>query len=110
MRFIAFTGSKKVGLEIHERAARRSPDSASSSAPSSRLGGKDCIIVDADADIDAAVEGVAASAFGFNGQKCSACSRVIVDAAIYDVFCDRLRERVAQIKSGDPAENFYGGP
>ncbi len=64
----------------------------------------------ADADLDAAVEGVAASAFGFNGQKCSACSRAIVDASLYDVFCDRLQERVAEIKVGDPAENFYAGP
>jgi 1-pyrroline-5-carboxylate dehydrogenase len=56
------------------------------------------------------VEGVVASAFGFNGQKCSACSRAIVDADIYDVFCDRLQERVAAIKQGDPAENFICGP
>jgi 1-pyrroline-5-carboxylate dehydrogenase len=74
------------------------------------MGGKDSIIVEADCDLDAAVDGVLASAFGFNGQKCSACSRAIVDAAIYDVFCDRLRERVAALKQGDPAENFYAGP
>jgi 1-pyrroline-5-carboxylate dehydrogenase len=74
------------------------------------MGGKDSIIVDSDCDIDAAIEGVVASAFGFNGQKCSACSRVIVDTAIYDVFCDRLQARVATIKTGDPAENFYSGP
>ena len=57
-----------------------------------------------------AVEGVAASAFGFNGQKCSACSRAIVDASVYDTFCDRLVERVAKIKVGDPVENFAAGP
>ncbi len=74
------------------------------------MGGKDSIIVEADGDIDAALDGVVASAFGFNGQKCSACSRAIVAADIYDVFCDRLQERVAKIKTGDPAENVYTGP
>ena len=74
------------------------------------MGGKDAIIVDADCDLTAAVEGVAASAFGFNGQKCSACSRAIVDDRVYDVFCGRLRERVAAIQIGDPAENFAAGP
>jgi 1-pyrroline-5-carboxylate dehydrogenase len=109
-RFIAFTGSKKVGLEIHESAARTQPGQIWIKRTILEMGGKDAIIVDADADIDAAVEGVAASAFGFNGQKCSACSRAVVDASIYDVFCDRLRDRVAQIKQGAPAANFYAGP
>jgi 1-pyrroline-5-carboxylate dehydrogenase len=110
IRFIAFTGSKKVGLEIHERAARTQPGQRFIRRTILELGGKDAIIVSADADIDAAVEGVAASAFGFNGQKCSACSRVIVEEAIYDAFCDRLRERVAAIQTGDPAQNFFSGP
>ncbi len=65
----------------------------------------DSIIVAADCDLDAAVEGVAVSAFGFNGQKCSACSRAIVDASLYDLFCDRLQARVGEMKVGDPAEN-----
>ncbi|PYX96131.1 MAG: L-glutamate gamma-semialdehyde dehydrogenase, partial [Acidobacteria bacterium] len=72
-------------------------------------GGKDAIIVDADADFDAAVEGVAVSAFGFQGQKCSACSRAIVDERIYDKFLDRLKARVEKIKVGDPAENANMG-
>ena len=110
VNFICFTGSKKVGLEIHERAARVQPGQRFIKRTILELGGKDSIIVEADADIDSAVEGVAASAFGFNGQKCSACSRVIVADAIYDAFTDRLRDRVATIKSGPPAENFYGGP
>ncbi len=110
IRFIAFTGSKKVGLEIHERAAKTQPGQHFIKRTILELGGKDAIIVSADADIDAAVEGVAASAFGFNGQKCSACSRAIVEEPIYDVFCDRLRERVDSIKTGDPAANFYSGP
>jgi len=69
------------------------------------MGGKDAIIVDADADLDSAVEGVAQSAFGFQGQKCSACSRAIVDERIYDKFLEKLKGRVERIKVGDPAEN-----
>ena len=110
IRFIAFTGSKKVGLEIHEHAARTLPGQHFLKRTILELGGKDSIIVEADCDLDAAVEGVAASAFGFNGQKCSACSRVIVASTVYDVFCDRLKEQVEAFRSGDPAENFYTGP
>jgi len=109
-RFIAFTGSKAVGLEIHERAARTQPGQIFIKRTILEMGGKDAIIVDGDCDLDAAVEGVAASAFGFNGQKCSACSRAIVDESVYDVFCDRLRERVEAIEIGDPAENAAAGP
>jgi 1-pyrroline-5-carboxylate dehydrogenase len=74
------------------------------------MGGKDSIVVDADADIDAAVEGVAQAAFGFSGQKCSACSRAIIDEKIYDVFVARLRDRVAKITVGDPSLNPNMGP
>jgi 1-pyrroline-5-carboxylate dehydrogenase len=63
-----------------------------------------------DANMDAAVEGVALSAFGFQGQKCSACSRAIVDERIYDVFLERLKDRVARIAVGDPTENKFMGP
>ena len=110
VRFISFTGSKKVGLDVHERAAKQRPGQRFLKRTVLELGGKDAIIVDDDCDIDAAVEGVVASAFGFNGQKCSACSRAIVDAHIYDVFLDKLRERVATIKQGEPADNFAMGP
>jgi 1-pyrroline-5-carboxylate dehydrogenase len=109
-RFIAFTGSKAVGLEIHERAAKTQPGQIFIKRTILEMGGKDSIIVEADCDLDSALDGVVASAFGFNGQKCSACSRVIVAADVYDVFCDRLQERVAKIKTGDPAENVYTGP
>jgi 1-pyrroline-5-carboxylate dehydrogenase len=74
------------------------------------MGGKDSIVVAADADLDAAVEGVAASAFGFQGQKCSACSRAIVDASLYDRFLEKLQARVAKIRIGDPAGNAPAGP
>lgn len=109
-RFIAFTGSKAVGLEIHESAAKTQPGQRFIKRTILEMGGKDSIIVESDCDLEAAVDGVVASAFGFNGQKCSACSRAIVAADIYDVFCDRLQEKVAKIKTGDPAENVYTGP
>jgi 1-pyrroline-5-carboxylate dehydrogenase len=110
VRFIAFTGSKKVGVEIHERAAKAQPGQHFLKRTILELGGKDSIIVEADCDIDSAVEGVAASAFGFNGQKCSACSRVIVEESIYEQFCERLVARVKTIQSGDPEANFVAGP
>lgn len=109
-RFVAFTGSKAVGLQIHERAAHTQPGQVFIRRTILEMGGKDAIIVDGDCDLDAAVEGVVASAFGFNGQKCSACSRAIVDASIYDVFCERVRDRVAKIEVGDPAKNLPAGP
>ena len=110
VRFIAFTGSKAVGLEIHESAARTQAGQKFIKRTILEMGGKDAIIVTADADLDVAVEGVAASAFGFSGQKCSACSRAIVDASVYDVFVAKLKARVDAIEVGDPALNFYGGP
>jgi 1-pyrroline-5-carboxylate dehydrogenase len=73
------------------------------------MGGKDATIVDADADLDSAVEGVALAAFGFQGQKCSACSRAIIDERIYDKFVERLKARVERIGIGDPAENANMG-
>jgi 1-pyrroline-5-carboxylate dehydrogenase len=109
-RFIAFTGSKEVGLDIHERAAKAQPGQIWIKRTILEMGGKDSIIVCADADFDAAVDGVIASAFGFSGQKCSACSRVIVEEAIYPEFIDRLRERADQLTVGDPATNPNMGP
>ncbi len=109
-RFIAFTGSKEVGLDIHERAAKARPGQIWIKRTILEMGGKDSILVCADADLDAAVEGVVASAFGFSGQKCSACSRAIVEAPIYDIFVERLRERVAALTVGDPVENPSMGP
>ena len=109
-RFIAFTGSRSVGLEIHLRAAQHHPGQIWIKRTILEMGGKDSILVAADADLDAAVEGVVASAFGFSGQKCSACSRAIVDASLYDVFVERLRERVATLTVGDPAANADLGP
>lgn len=109
-RFIAFTGSKEVGLDINARAAQPRKGQLWIKRTVLEMGGKDSIVVDSDCDLDSAVEGVVASAFGFNGQKCSACSRAIVEESIYDVFLARLRERVAKLSFGDPMENKNAGP
>jgi 1-pyrroline-5-carboxylate dehydrogenase len=109
-RFIAFTGSKPVGLEIHERAAKAQPGQVWIKRTILEMGGKDSIVVCADTDVEAAVEGVTAAAFGFSGQKCSACSRAIVEASIYDAFVERLAERVSQLTVGDAAANPNLGP
>jgi 1-pyrroline-5-carboxylate dehydrogenase len=109
-RFIAFTGSRDVGLEIHERAAKHQQGQIWIKRTILEMGGKDSTVVMADSDLDAAVDGVVAAAFGFSGQKCSACSRAIVDAPVYDVFVERVREKVATLAVGDPAVNPNMGP
>jgi 1-pyrroline-5-carboxylate dehydrogenase len=109
-RYIAFTGSREVGLDINQRAAQHKRGQIWIKRTILEMGGKDAIVVDADANLDAAVEGVAVSAFGFQGQKCSACSRAIIDEKIYDVFLQRLKERVEKIEVGDPTENKPMGP
>jgi len=108
-RYIAFTGSREVGLDIHKRAADHLPGQIWIKRTILEMGGKDAIIVDADVDLDVAVEGVAQAAFGFQGQKCSACSRAIVDERIYEPFLERLKTRVEKITIGDPAENLNMG-
>jgi 1-pyrroline-5-carboxylate dehydrogenase len=108
-RYIAFTGSREVGLHINKVAADRAPGQIWIKRTILEMGGKDAIVVDADADLDSAVEGVATAAFGFQGQKCSACSRAIIDERIYDKFLERLKDRVERISIGDPATNTYMG-
>ena len=111
IRFISFTGSKEVGLHINELAAKPQPGQKWIKRVIAEMGGKDSIVVAADADVDAAVEGVAVSAFGFQGQKCSACSRAIVEEPIYDEFVEKLKARVAKMSVGDPSNlNNYMGP
>jgi 1-pyrroline-5-carboxylate dehydrogenase len=111
IRFISFTGSKEVGLHINELAAKPQPGQKWIKRVVAEMGGKDSIVVAADANVDAAVEGVAVSAFGFQGQKCSACSRAIVDASIYDEFVGKLKDRVAKMTVGDPEQqSVYMGP
>jgi 1-pyrroline-5-carboxylate dehydrogenase len=109
-RFISFTGSMEIGLRIIERAAKVNPGQIWIKRVVAEMGGKDAIIVDSEADVDSAVLGVVTSAFGFQGQKCSACSRAIVDAAIYDEFVEKLKIEVDKIKIGEPIENYRLGP
>ena len=104
-RFIAFTGSREVGLHINKSAAEQQKGQIWIKRVVLEMGGKDAIVVDADGDFDAAVEGVAQAAFGFQGQKCSACSRAIIDERIYDKFLEALKARVEKIKLGDPTTN-----
>jgi len=109
-RFIAFTGSRAVGLEIHEKAAKTQPGQIWIKRTILEMGGKDATIVTSDCDLDAAVDGVLAAAFGFSGQKCSACSRAIIDERVYDIFIERLQEGIADISVGDPKTNPRMGP
>jgi 1-pyrroline-5-carboxylate dehydrogenase len=110
-RFVAFTGSKEVGLHINELAGKPQPGQIWIKRVIAEMGGKDSIVVAADADLDAAAEGVAASAFGFQGQKCSACSRAIVEDSVYDAFVEKLLGRVKKIAVGDPLQpETYMGP
>ena len=104
-RFIAFTGSKEIGLRINERAAKTQPGQLWIKRVVAEMGGKDAIIVADDADLDEAATGVVQSAFGYQGQKCSACSRAIIDARIYDSMVEKIAERTAKIKLGDPTDN-----
>jgi 1-pyrroline-5-carboxylate dehydrogenase len=110
-RYIAFTGSKEVGLRISELAGKTVPGQMWIKRTVLEMGGKDSIIVDEEADVEAAVEGVVQSAFGYQGQKCSACSRAIVSQKIYDNFVQKLVERTKKISVG-PSEdpNNYMGP
>ncbi len=101
-RFVAFTGSKEVGLHINELAAKTQPRQIWIKRVIAELGGKDSIVVTADADLDAAADGIVASAFGFSGQKCSACSRAIVERAVAAALEAKIVERVARLRVGDP--------
>jgi len=110
-RYIAFTGSKEVGLGINELAAKTAPGQIWIKRVVAEMGGKDSIVVDSDTDLDAAVEGVAVAAFGFQGQKCSACSRAIVAADVYDSFLEKLKARVEKILVGPTIDpGHYMGP
>jgi RHH-type proline utilization regulon transcriptional repressor/proline dehydrogenase/delta 1-pyrroline-5-carboxylate dehydrogenase len=102
--FIAFTGSKEVGLRIWETAGRTAAGQANLKKVVCEMGGKNCIIVDSDADMDEAVVGCIASAFGYQGQKCSALSRLIVLADNYDKFVERLIAAAGSLPVGPSEE------
>ncbi|MDQ2712364.1 MAG: L-glutamate gamma-semialdehyde dehydrogenase [Acidobacteriota bacterium] len=109
-RFISFTGSRDVGLHINELAAKTPKGQLWIKRVVAEMGGKDAIIVDRECNLDQAVLGVLYSAFGFQGQKCSACSRAIVDETIYDEFLDKLKAKTEAltIGSSDRIENYMG--
>jgi RHH-type transcriptional regulator, proline utilization regulon repressor / proline dehydrogenase / delta 1-pyrroline-5-carboxylate dehydrogenase len=101
---IAFTGSKKVGLGLLKETATVAPGQRLVKRVIAEMGGKNAIIIDETADLDEAVAGVIASSTGYSGQKCSACSRAIVHAAVYDLFLKRLQEAIASLRVGNPEE------
>src|SRR6185295_19168473 len=100
-----FTGSKEIGLRINERAAKVQQGQLWIKRVVAVMGGKDAIIVADDADLDEAATGVVQSAFGFQGQKCSACSRAIIDARVYEPMLEKIAERTEKIKLGDPTDS-----
>ncbi len=109
-RMIAFTGSKSVGLHINALAAQTFAGQKWVKRVIAEMGGKNAIIVDESADLDSAAQGALASAFGYQGQKCSACSRLYVHQGVYDDFLERFLNKVKQIRQGpaDVFENFMG--
>lgn len=108
---VAFTGSRAVGLAINQQASNTSTEQKSVKRVIAEMGGKNAIIIDDDADLDEAVQGVIASAFGYAGQKCSACSRVIVLKTVYQAFINRLKQAAESYEIGPAdAPGSYMGP
>jgi 1-pyrroline-5-carboxylate dehydrogenase len=109
-RFISFTGSREVGLRINELAAKPRQGQRWIKRVVAEMGGKDAIIVDQECDLDQAAQGVLVSAYGYQGQKCSACSRAIVSEKVYDEFLEKLKAKVAAIRVGpaDDPSNYMG--
>jgi 1-pyrroline-5-carboxylate dehydrogenase len=103
-RFIAFTGSKEIGIRINERAAKVNPGQRWLKRTILEMGGKDSIVVDETADLDAAAEAITIAAFGFQGQKCSACSRAIVVKDVYDEVLEKVVAHTKKLKMGDPTD------
>ncbi|NBD23357.1 L-glutamate gamma-semialdehyde dehydrogenase [Paenibacillus glycinis] len=109
-RFISFTGSKEVGLHINKLAADTVPGQIWIKRVIAEMGGKDGIVVDETADLDAAASAIVASAFGFQGQKCSAGSRAIIVESVYDEVAERVVKLTEQLRIGLPEHNFASGP
>jgi len=110
-RFISFTGSRDVGLRIFERSSKLNPGQIWMKRLIAEMGGKDTIVVDSEADLELAAQSIVAGAFGFSGQKCSACSRAIIVEDVYDQVLNRVVELTNQLTVGDPAEQgTFMGP
>ena len=109
-RFIAFTGSREIGIRIYERAAKVHPGQIWLKRTILEMGGKDAIVVDETADVDSAAQGIVAAAFGFQGQKCSACSRAIIVDDVYDEVLEKVVAGARKLTQGDPTDrsNFMG--
>ncbi|MGG5252452.1 L-glutamate gamma-semialdehyde dehydrogenase [Neobacillus sp. SM06] len=109
-RFVSFTGSRDVGLRIFERSAKLADGQIWMKRLIAEMGGKDTIVVDSEADLEWAAQSIVASAFGFSGQKCSACSRAVVVKDVYDQVLNRVVELTNPLTVGDPADqgNFMG--
>lgn len=109
-RFISFTGSKEVGLHISKLAANTSEGQIWIKRLIAEMGGKDGIVVDETAGLDAAAQAIVASAFGFQGQKCSAGSRAIIVEAVYDEVVEKVKELTEKLVVGSPELNYPAGP
>lgn len=110
-RFISFTGSKEVGVRIFERAAKVQKGQKWLKRTILEMGGKDTIVVDKEADLEVAAQSIVRSAFGFSGQKCSACSRAVIHEDVYEEVKNRVVELAKEMKAGDPATNeYFTGP
>ncbi|WP_157684567.1 aldehyde dehydrogenase family protein, partial [Cytobacillus praedii] len=103
-RFISFTGSRDVGLRIFERASKLSEGQVWMKRVIAEMGGKDTIVVDKEADLELAATSIVASAFGFSGQKCSACSRAVIVEDVYDQVLNRAVELTNELTQGDPTD------
>ena len=104
-RFISFTGSRDVGLRINERASKLNDGQIWIKRVIAEMGGKDTIVVDKEADLELAAQSIVKSAFGFSGQKCSACSRVVIVKDVYDQVVARVEELTNELTIGDPTDN-----
>lgn len=109
-RLVAFTGSRDVGIRMQERLAKTAPGQIWLKRFIAELGGKDGIVVDEGADLTAAAAAIVQSAFGFQGQKCSAGSRAIIHQAVYDEVLQLVVQQAGQLSIGDPLENHSIGP
>ncbi|WBL15430.1 L-glutamate gamma-semialdehyde dehydrogenase [Sutcliffiella sp. NC1] len=109
-RFISFTGSRDVGLRIYERASKVNPGQIWLKRVIAEMGGKDTMVVDKEGDLELAAQAIVKSAFGFSGQKCSACSRAVIVEDVYDQVLARAVELTKELKVGNPTDqsNFMG--
>ena len=110
VRMVAFTGSREIGCRIYERAAKVQPGQKWLKRVMAEMGGKDATVICADSDLDAAALGIAQSAFGYAGQKCSACSRVIVEDSVYDEVLEKVKAHAEAMQAGLPEDNAALGP